>query len=317
MKVSLTVFKNIFDNKTHRRMDLESFEDLENLLYNLSALPGYKPKKGEFVKDGQASELITPAIFHPGTTRANKNVICWAGWVAIDVDDYPAGGFEDAVRSFNKHRYVCYSSASSKKEHPKFRMVLPLVQDVPASDIRHFWYALNKEFCSLADPQTKDLSRMYYVPAQYPGAYNFIFSKKDAPVLDPKALMDKHPWVGNVNGSFTDKLPEEVQKKLEEYQKTKLTNRAKYSWTSYQDCPFLKKQLVIEYRSIAKTGWYAKMYQIMSSIACTAIRRGYPITATEIATMCRELDADTGGWYKDRPLLTEATRAISFALRSA
>ena len=39
-----------------------------------------------------------------------------------------------------------------------------------------FWYALNKELGDIGDPQTKDLSRMYYVPGKYEGAYNFIFN---------------------------------------------------------------------------------------------------------------------------------------------
>ena len=55
----------------------------------------------------------------------------------------------------------------------------------------------------------------------------------------------------------------------------------------------------------------------MSSIAATAIRKGYPITATEIAQLCKELDRDTGSWYKNRGMETEAARAITFALRGA
>lgn len=315
MNVALTIFKSIFDNKTHREMNFGSFDELENLLYCLSKKPGYKPKKGEFNK--AASELITPAIFHKGTTRANKNVISWGGWVAIDVDDYPNGGFEDAVKAFNGHRYVCYSSASSRKEHPKFRMVMPLTQWIPADKIRHFWYALNREFNSLADPQTKDLSRMYYIPAQYPDAYNFIFSNKSAPILNPAELMDKHTFSEKASiHSLLAQMPEAIQKKMEEYKRDQLKNGHKYRWTSYADCPFVNKRLVQEYRSISGTGWYTKMYAIMTSIAATAIRRGYPITAEQIAQLCKQLDMDTGGWYKNRPMELEAARALSFALKA-
>jgi hypothetical protein len=108
-----------------------------------------------------------------------------------------------------------------------------------------------------------------------------------------------------------------MQKKMEEYQKGRLMNGHKYSWTSYRDCPFVKRELVNQYRSISSTGWYGLMYKIMSSIAATAIRRGYPITATEIAQLCKELDRDTGSWYKNRGMEIEASRAISFALRGA
>jgi hypothetical protein len=158
---------------------------------------------------------------------------------------------------------------------------------------------------------------MYYVPAQYPDAYNFIFSHKDAPILNPFELMEKHPYVEKASTGIVDNLPEHVQRKIEEYQKSRLTNSHKYSWTSYRDCPFVKRELINQYRSISSTGWYGLMYKIMSSIAATAIRRGYPITPTEIAQLCKELDRDTGSWYKNRGMETEAARAISFALKGA
>ena len=40
----------------------------------------------------------------------------------------------------------------------------------------------------------------------------------------------------------------------------------------------------------------------------------YPITSSEIATLAREIDADTGCWYKNRPLEMEAQRALDYAL---
>ena len=46
---SLTVFKNIFDNKTDTRVDFASFEEFERSLYHLSTLKGYKAKKGELL----------------------------------------------------------------------------------------------------------------------------------------------------------------------------------------------------------------------------------------------------------------------------
>ena len=88
----------------------------------------------------------------------------------------------DTVRSLEKqlyqmfgaYEYVCYSTASSTVKKPKFRLVFPLTKEVHAKDLSHFWFAMNKEFKDIGDEQTKDLARMYYVPAQYPNAYNFI-----------------------------------------------------------------------------------------------------------------------------------------------
>lgn len=316
MQLGLTIFNSIYDNKTHRLMRLNSWEALENLLYELSAQPGYKPKRGEEWSNKGSSPLITPAVFETGTTRANKNVISWAGWCAIDVDNYPAGGFTAAVDLFRGHKFICYSSASSTVEHPKFRIVLPLSGYVPANKIKHFWFALNLEFNALADPQTKDLSRMYYVPARYPGANNFIFTNQSDNILNPTALMLKHTYLDTAaaTNNLLAKLPERMQQMVEEYRKSSLVNN-RYEWQSYKNCKFVNKKLISEYQMISKSGWYSKMYSIMISIASNAIKSGYPISSEEIARLCKEIDTDTGGWYKNRPLGTEAARAISFVLR--
>ena len=76
------------------------------------------------------------------------------------------------------------------------------------------------------------------------------------------------------------------------------------------------KQLEKEYRMISNTGWYHKMYQIMVATAGNAVKRKYPITAQEITVLCRELDAETGNWYKSRPLEKEADRALEYVYKN-
>lgn len=305
---SLTIFKSIFDNKTHRRMDFDTFDELEELLYELSKKPGYKPKKDD---RRIGSPLITPATYEMETTRANRNVVEWAGWVALDIDEYD-GTFDEAIEKFKTNRFVCYSSASSSQEKPKFRVVLPLTKRVPAEKIKHLWYAINHEFGSIGDAQTKDLSRMYYVPADYPGSYKFIFSHKDAPMIDPEVLMAKHNFFEAYKES---KWGNDVEKMLEQFKKDNLCNYD-IKWSSYRDCPFVNKQLVTEYQVINETGWYHKMYQIMVSVAAKALKRSYPITPKEISALCKEIDSETGGWYKNRPLELEASRAIEYAMKN-
>jgi hypothetical protein len=72
--------------------------------------------------------------------------------------------------------------------------------------------------------------------------------------------------------------------------------------------------MIAEYQTITETGWYSKMYQIMVSIASNAIKSKYPITPEEVSRLCKEIDLETGNWYKQRPMTLEAGRAISYAL---
>ena len=285
-------------------MDYNSFDEFEQILYKLSESTKYPTKKD--------APLISPAVYIPDTTRANDNVLAWGGFGILDIDDYE-GRMEDIEEKYSQYRYVCYSTASSTVENPKFRLVFPLTDQVGKDDIKHFWFALNKEIGDIADAQTKDLSRMYYVPAKYKNSFNFIFSH-DGETMNPETLMDKHPYV-KPNQTMFDRFPPAIQKALLERKRNELNN-TNFTWTSYRDCPFVNKKQIDEYKGISGTGWYSKMYQIMLTTAGNAMSRGYPITAKEIEYICRDLDLDTGCWYKKRDLEKEAARAIEFVFKN-
>lgn len=304
----LTIFKNRYDNKTHRKMKFDDWREFTSLLSDLSKTP----REGK-----QNAELISPAIYTEDTTRSNKNVEYWGQWAAVDVDDFDTGGHNlesILVSRFHKLSYVCYSTASSTIDNPKFRLVFDLTRRVEREEIKKFWYALNTELGDIGDKQTKDLSRMYYIPAQYDGANNFYFTNHGNAV-DVDYLIAKHPYKEREGKNFLDRLPPEMAKAVIDYRKSQMEN-TNIAWTSYRDCPFFPKSLAIEYKSISKTGWYHKMYQIMVATAGNAIKRGYPITSRQIADLCRELDTDTGNWYNNRPLEVEADRAIEYAYRN-
>ena len=319
MMYSLTVFKSprwwdkqqryVYDNKTHRRIDIDGWDSFVKFFYKLSE----RPLDGK-----QDAELISPAVFEPDTTRKNEHVIEWAGWCAVDVDDYESKGDikDDIIKRFSHYNFVCYSTASSTCTTPKFRLVFPLSGPVENSRIKNFWYALQRELGELGDEQTKDLSRMYYIPAKYAAANNFIFHHSNGVAIDPAELIFKHPMAEKASlNNFFDRLPEELQKQIVEHRKNKLDN-VNVHWTSYKDCPFFPRKLEAEYRIISKTGWYRKMYQIMVAIAGNAVKQNYPITAAEISTLCREFDTETGNWYENRPLDREADGAIEYIYRN-
>ena len=164
MEISLTLFNSIFDNKTTQRLTFKDFNSFDKALYGLSK---------RRIKSKKDAPLMSPAQYKPDTTRANANVTEWSNWCAVDVDDFKyEGDLYDNLRTrFGNYMFVCYSTASSTQSFPKFRLVFPLTKNVPAEKIRHFWFALQTELGDLGDKQTKDLSRMYYIPAKYDNAF--------------------------------------------------------------------------------------------------------------------------------------------------
>ena len=83
MTYSLTIFKNQYDNKTHRRLSFNEWDQFVKFLYKLSEIP---------LGGKRDAQLISPAVYENNTTRSNKSVIAWESWCAVDVDDYSVSG---------------------------------------------------------------------------------------------------------------------------------------------------------------------------------------------------------------------------------
>jgi hypothetical protein len=301
----------VYDNKTHRVMDFERWEDFVDLLQQLSK---------RRLRTKQQAELISPAVFEQDSPRRNKHVLNWARWAAIDVDDCDVDGdVESFCRNlFGDVDYVIYSTASSTKQQPKFRVVLRLSRDVYNKEIKHFWFALNTHIGGVNDRQTKDLARMYYTPATYDGANNFFFTNSGESVNVDKLLTTYPHVVDKKTTNFLERLPEQWQQQIIS-QRQSLMDNSNITWKDYRDCPFVNRKLVDQYKSISTidgSGRYRMIYKIMCSIAAEAVSNKYPITSSELVYLIKQLDNDTSRRYENRPLDIEADNAIQYAYQN-
>lgn len=299
-----------YDNKTHRRMDFDSWSQFVNFLHMLS-----KRK----LKGKQNAELISPAIYEPGSKRSNKTVLGWAGWAAVDVDGWeregdPVSILRDKLGDWN---FIIYSTASSTLDRPKFRVVFDLTRQVKADEIRRFWHAIQSAVDDQGDKQCKDLSRMYYVPADYEGAFNFFHINSGNPV-DVDVLLAQFPSEPTRSAAnFLDRLPEAWQQQIIQHRKSALDNTS-YTWTTYRDCPFISKRMLDQWFTISGqdgSGRYRMVYKMMVSIANNAIKKQYPITADQLVDLILQIDADSSRKYQHRPLDVEANNALEYAYK--
>ena len=186
--IQLTYFTSILDNDTSKIMAFSSWDLFCDYLIELSRHPGLKPKdRNSLTKN--CSPLISPASYENDKTRANLHVKEWCGWACLDIDHY-----KFSEKTFDTHGFEClvYSTSSSRPSEPSFRIVCPLTEWIDRRKIPEFWYAFSSNFGATADPQVKDLSRMYYVPASYPNAYNFI-ERRRGKVIDPNEIIKQFP----------------------------------------------------------------------------------------------------------------------------
>lgn len=301
----ITLFKNRFDNQTDKFIRVETWDELVNLMYKLNE---------KVYKNKSDAPLISPASYIEGTTRANKNVIEWTSWFALDIDDLDCSNDEvqNVIHSrFGDWDYLCHSSGSCKEDKPKCRVIVRTTEPIRCDKIKHFWFGINCLVGNLGDGQTKDLSRMFYVPGKVDGSVNFLFNSNSGNGIDPNEIIKRYPYIPKTGNSFLDKLPEGIRNQVIEHRKSELTNTS-VTWTSYRNCKYWPKKKALEY-TLTSSGWYAMLNGIMVSLACNAVKDNYPITGKQIADMCYEFDRDNGNWYQKRPIILEANGAINYA----
>lgn len=150
LTIPVAVFEHAKDNHPVRH-DL-SWESLAGRLCRYEERPN---------KDGRA---WSPVTYRPGSTRGKENVEQVHALVLdIDHNDLPIellGGLE----------YVAHTTFSHTEDDPRWRVVLPLTHPVEGEDWPEFWLRANAYFGGCVDPQTKDRSRIFYLPSCRPGA---------------------------------------------------------------------------------------------------------------------------------------------------
>ena len=319
MRLSLTIFNSRYDNKTHKVITKRNWKEFKNFFYKLQEI--------QFTK--QNAPLICPAVFDQNTTRSSNNVTAWAGWSAFDIDHHPFKTKEDIfdhfVNEYAIHSSFCiYSTPSSTIQTPKFRVVFPLSSWITdKNDIRHFWFAMNKKMKDLVDQQTKDLARMFYPPADYKESNNKFLFFHDADSdkqLDWKIIIEESGITSDLlflnNQKIMDRIPDKMKIEVQKYRRRQLEQDGKYyAWTSFEDCPFVDKKLVEEYRKIALTdlpGRYRMYYSLIVSVIGNAIKKNHPITEYEVEELVREIDLSIDGYYKNRKIKPEIENAMSY-----
>jgi hypothetical protein len=165
--IPVAVFESKDDNRPIR-FDL-SWESLADRLCRYDERP---------TKDGRA---WSPVTYRPGTTRGKDNVEQVHALV-LDIDHN-----ELPTHLLNGLEYVAHTTFSHSESDPRWRVVLPLTRPVEGEDWPNFWLRANAYFGGCVDPQTKDRSRIFYLPSCLPGALHET-KQHHGLLLDPSSL---------------------------------------------------------------------------------------------------------------------------------
>lgn len=108
---------------------------------------------------------VSPAVYGPGDTRANENVIRF-DFGSLDLDKLTIEQADHVLETIAPYTYVAYSTYSYFKRLPllSFRVFFELSRPVHPEEWPDFWRALVALTGDYADASCKDLSRLYFGP---------------------------------------------------------------------------------------------------------------------------------------------------------
>ncbi|MEN6644704.1 MAG: hypothetical protein ABFE08_19880, partial [Armatimonadia bacterium] len=132
-------------------------------------------------KDGP---LWSPTKYAQGATRKAANVLA----VSCLVADLDEGGADVSAidRAFAPWFFAVHSTHSFTAKHPKFRLVVPLADDVSATDWPEVWKRWAWWMGLIGQPidkACKDPSRIYYLPSCPPGGERLAYANDTGELL--------------------------------------------------------------------------------------------------------------------------------------
>ncbi len=134
------------------------------------------------IVDKREARCWSPTLYANGaTSRANAGVAAVSALV-FDLDRVPPD-----PELLAGVCWIGHTTWSHRTEAPRWRVVVPLAEPVPASSWGDVWRRARATLCPEADPSCKDSSRQYYLPSHPPGVAPEA-SHHDGPLLNPSTL---------------------------------------------------------------------------------------------------------------------------------
>lgn len=257
------------------------------------------------------TRCISPAIYDPGATRRDNNVLGWAAWMAIDIDnDGPTTpisiGQAEEVMQVHDLNYLIYATPKATPEKPRFRILFPISRELSVKEIKPAWAAMVDFFSMLGpDPLCKDLSRLYIGPALWKRGlsrnaeanatplYNVFEFNIDGKPLDIDAVMAAYvpppaPEVTPKTVKPVTLLRMDVSTPAKP--KVSLPRKPLPLGHHLGNSPVVHSKFIDEYTQLGKGEHHVGMFRFMVRVIGRADLRGFEITPNDLAEYCHQLD---------------------------
>jgi len=145
--------------------------------------------------------------------RIQKNMDM-AHLLVLDIDD--GLSLEDIRKRLGRYEYAVHSTYSHSEEKPKWRVVLPLLKPIPATELPALFDQVNQMFDHQLDASCgHDPARMYYLPGCPPDAEKlFTFEHNSGEWLDADSMIAKKVESGEVISGVTPETTPKLSKDI-------------------------------------------------------------------------------------------------------
>lgn len=226
--------------------------------------------------------------------RRNKANVLRSGLVMLDIDEgmqmnEAAGVFSDVgLAGF------AYTTASHTMDHHKFRIGIPLSENVDATTYTRAWCALNRLFHEVADRSKRGAESLFYVPGIVAGKEP-IFLTFDGDIFFAKT------WIEAVGRPEDEELISGSAPKAKAGSACRTKPAASVASAgrsaSIYDSKLVSPKAMDAYLDAAGD-WHHARYAFMCSVAARASRRGIILTPVELREIFNQIDLIDGGHYQ-------------------
>ena len=245
---------------------------------------------------------LYPTVYADNSFRKIKeNVIGYGAWTAVDIDHVMT--LDELRQFYNTHILdgCIFTTTSHQKDDPRVRGVFLLSREIDPSEFDDFWYAINELFERKIDQQTKNINRIYYVPAKW--NVNSIFELVTGKPLDVDKLLNDYPNT-NTNIAISNDV---VKSKID-----KIREKLQSHGTQWKHEIAITDSMISRFRSSREGG---RLFRLEVAIAKRALWMGHPITAADVESIALAFDRVATG-KKRVNTSREAQHALAIAEQS-
>lgn len=189
------------------RLSQRNHVKLDQLVVRISRFDNEKdrtprPWEGPFariIRDGhliRPDKLGTPvfsaAIYGEGAKRGNRRAV-EATLLVYDFDHLSAKELQKVNRLIQGRAFLAYTSFSHQQGGPDdvcFRVLLPVTRPIQPAEYAQVWEGGYAALGRLADPKTRDIARIWYLPSCPPERAELAWVRaSDGPALDVDAVL--------------------------------------------------------------------------------------------------------------------------------